>query len=275
MGKASRKSEKTTKDKAAELRRQAESAQKRRERITKIGVGAGVVVVALGIIGVAAFASSQGDSTSVNPALATEDANAPLPQGVIPAGQDFAYGYPVGTPSSEDVPSLQVWEDFQCPACGAVEKLNGRGIKDLGLSGRAQVILRPTTFLDGMGGTEHSINITSAWGCAIDQNKGLEYHASIFENQPERQGDGISQERLIEIGAEVGITGPQLETFTQCVQDGTYRQWALNSTAIFNSENIDGTPTGVINGTERVKGQVLGDPVELDKALFGNDESQE
>ena len=275
MGKASKKSERTARDKAAEMRKQAEASQKRRERITKISVGAGVVVVALGIIGVAAFASSQGGSTSTNPASATEDANAPLPQGVIPAGQEFAYGYPVGSPSSDDVPSLQVWEDFQCPACGAVEKLNGRGIKDLGLSGRANVVLRPTTFLDGMAGTEHSLNITSAWGCAIDQGKGLEYHAAIFDNQPERQGDGISQERLIEMGAEAGITGGQLETFTQCVQNGTYRQWALNSTSIFNAENIDGTPTGVINGTERVKGQILGDPVELDKALFGQNEAQE
>jgi len=269
MGKNSRKSERNVREKAAEMRKEAEAAQARRERLVKIIAGASVVAVTVGIVGIAAFASSQNPNTSSNPAAAVEVPDAPLPKGVIPSGEDFAYGFPVGTPSSSDVPTLQVWEDFQCPACGDVERLNGRGIKNLGTTGRAKIILQPTTFLDANTGTNHSLNVTAAWGCAIDQDKGIEYHATIFANQPKTAGEGWTQEKLIEMGTEAGIPNSQLPAFTACIKDGTYLQWAKNSTAVFYASNIDGTPTGVINGTEIVRGQILGDPVELEKALFG------
>lgn len=269
MGKASNKKDRSGRSDAAAQKRQADAAMKKREKLMRLGLGIGVGVVVVGIIAGAAIASSQSEGGISSPAAAEADPNAPLPKGALPPGDEFAYGVPVGSTVEADAPTLQVWEDFQCPACGLIERLNGRGIKDLGQSGRAKVILRPTTFLDGSLATDHSLRATAAWGCAIDQGKALEYHDVLFANQPEREGEGWTQDQLISFATQAGIADEGLAQFTTCVQEGTYRQWALNSTSIFYDNEIQGTPTGVINGTEEVRGQVLGDPVELEKALFG------
>lgn len=268
MGKSRKETEKTTRDKAVEARREAAAAQARRERTVRLTAGAAVVILVVGIIGIAMFASRSGESAPSSASNAQEDTNATLPKGVIPAGEPFAYGLPVGTPSEPDAPSLEVWEDFQCPACRTVEQLNGQGIKDLGTSGRANVILRPTTFLDINLGNDYSVNATAAWGCAIDQDKGLEYHSALFAAQPAEEGSGWDTATLISLGESVGISGAGLGTFRSCVDAGTYRQWALNSTARFFDAEISGTPTGIVNGTQVISGQILGDPVELEKVLF-------
>lgn len=275
MGKASRKPQRSSRDEAARLQREAAEAQRKRDRLMRFGVGAGILLVAAGIIGAAVFASGQNPEVPVNPASAQEDPDAALPKGVIPAGEEFAYGFPVGEPASLDVPSLQVWGDFQCPGCKALEEGNGPYIKELGTTGKARVVLRPTTFLDGNLGTDHSLNAAAAWGCAIDQDKGVEYYSALYGSQPSRQGDGWSQEQLVTLGEQVGITGTALDSFRTCVTNGTYKAWVLNNTALFFAEGIQGTPTGVINGTDLVPVQVLADPAALDNALFGAGAAEE
>jgi protein-disulfide isomerase len=227
--------------------------------------------VAIGIIAGAAVVASRegGTSASSAPGAAKIDPSAPLPKGVFGPDDQFAFGVPVGTPNSENVRSLQVWEDFQCPACKIMEDLNGQGIKALGQSGRVKLVYRPTTFLDVNLGNDASVRATAAWGCAIDQDKTTEYHQTLFANQPEREGQGWTQEELIGFGSQIGLADDALATFTKCVQDGTYRQWAVNSTAVFYDKQITGTPTGIIDDSITVTNTVLGDPVELEKALFG------
>lgn len=274
MGKPRKDNEKFTRDKAAEARREAIAAQTRRERIVRIAAGATVVALVVGIIGIAMYASRSDSGTTNSASNAQEDVNAPLPKGVIPAGETSAYGFPVAATIKPDAPTLEVWEDFQCPACRTVEQLNGQGIKDLGTSGRANIILRPTTFLDINLGNDSSVKATAAWGCAIDQDKGLEYHSALFAAQPTEEGSGWDTATLINIGEETGISGANLDTFRSCVEAGTYRQWALNSTARFYDAEISGTPTGIVNGTQVISGQILGDPVELEKVLFAGQKAE-
>jgi protein-disulfide isomerase len=269
MGKKSQKQDRTTRGEAVRLRQEAEQAKRRRERLVRFGLGAGVLALAAGIIGAAALAAGQNPAIPSNPAAAEENPDAALPKGVFPSGGPFAYGVPVGEPASTDAPSLQVWGDFQCPGCKGLEESNGAYIKGLGTSGKVRVVLRPTTFLDGNLGTDHSLNASAAWGCAIDQDKGLEYYSAVYTLQPARQGDGWTQDQLMQVGEQVGITGESLDAFRACVQAGTYKPWALNNTALFYSSGVQGTPTGVINEEDIIPVDVLANPEALAKALFG------
>jgi len=206
--------------------------------------------VVVGIIGVAVIAKNQsGSSTDTAAATATEDPSAALPTGVLPSGEGWAYGVPFSTAAST-APVLEIWEDFQCPACQAVEKANGAGIESLAEQGKIQLIWRPTTFLDKNLGNDASARAVAAWGCAIDAGKTQEFHNTVYANPPATEGDGFTDEQLIGFAEQSGITGAALDTFKQCYTDRTYAGWASNSTAIFYSAKVAGTPYAVFNGVE-------------------------
>jgi protein-disulfide isomerase len=238
---------KNRRDRAAAAREAANAGERKRERTVRIVGGITVVVVVLGIIGVAVIAKNS-QNTDVS-ALPSANPAAALPKGVLPTDDAHKYGVPYGT-GTADAPVLEIWEDFQCPACDAVEKANGAGIESLADSGKIRLVWRPTTFLDGNLGNDSSARATAAWGCAIDAGKAKEYHNTVFANQPEKEGTGYTDEQLIAFAGDVGITGAALDTFTSCFADRTYLGWAANSTDVFYSSNIAGTPFALLNGVE-------------------------
>ena len=238
---------KSTREKAAAARAEQMAAEQRRERTVRIIGAIAVVAVVAIIIGLAVIVprlssdDSGGDLPGPDPA-------APVPTGVYGSDSEYAYGVPFGT-AAETAPVLQLWEDFQCPACGALEAVNGAGIESLAEAGDMQLIWRPTAFLDNNLGNTSSAEAINAWGCAIDAGKTAEYHNELFANQPETEGDGWTTEQFVAIAENVGITGVPLEQFNDCLTSGRYLPWAANSTKVFYDSNIQGTPTGILNGT--------------------------
>lgn len=251
-------------ERAAAARNAAQASEKRRERTVRIVGAVTVLVVVVGIIAIAVVARSSSDAanqvTRVEP-----DPNAPLPEGVLGADSAFPYGVPYGS-GAESAPVLELWEDFQCPACGALEEVNGKGIAELAESGQVQLIWRPTHFLDANLGNDASNRAIAAWGCAIDAGKVREYHDLIYANQPETEGAGYTQDQLLSFGEQVGLSGADLDSFTQCVQDGTYRAWAANSNQEFQAAGHQGTPFGLIDGVV-VENATLADPEALKAAV--------
>lgn len=234
--------------KAAQARNAAQAGEKRRERTMRIVGAVVVVVVVAAIIGIAVVAkSSSGGGANPTP-TATADPNAPLPKGALAGSDTYAYGVPFN--DAANVPVLEIWEDFQCPSCQALEKANGKGIEQLAAEGKVKLIWRPTTFLDGNLQNDSSVRATGAWGCAIDQGKGAEYHNAIFANPPAKEGDGYTNEQLLAFAGDAGITGANLDTFTSCMNSGTFQPWAQNSYKVFVDSNIPGTPMAKLNGTE-------------------------
>lgn len=251
-------------DKAAAARQQANVGEKRRERTVRIAGGATVLVVVAAIIGLAFYAKST-DTTGQPVPVAQPDPSAPLPAGVLPAGDAHEYGVPYGA-AAADAPILAIWEDFQCPACGAVEQANGEGIAALAEAGKVRLIWRPTTFLDANLGSDASSRAVAAWGCAIDAGKSREYHDLIYANQPEVEGTGWTDEQLIGFAEQSGITGPEAEKFASCVADRTYLVWGANSTQAFYGANVQGTPSATLNGQDLAT-EILVDPVKLEEAV--------
>lgn len=255
---------KSRRERAAQARNSAQSAEKKRERIVRIVGAATVGVVVIAIIGVAVVVSGQQESTTASDSVAgivDPDPSAPVPNGAFAADSDTPFGVPYGT-ASADAPVLELWEDFQCPACGALEVANGAGIAKLAEEGSIQLIYRPTAFLDNNLGNDSSHRAIAAWGCAIDAGITKEFHASVYANQPEVEGSGWTDEVLIGFGSTAGLADADLEAFTQCVSDGTYLAWAANTTDQFYTNQIPGTPSGFLNG-EPVGTEILADPIKL------------
>ena len=255
---------KNRREKAAAARNAANADERRRERMVRIIGAVTVLVVVAGIIGIAVVARNS--STENAATLPSADPNAAAPTGTLAADDAHAFGVPYGTATAADVPVLAIWEDFQCPACKAVEQANGTGIESLAESGKVQLIWRPTTFLDRNLGNDASTRAAAAWGCAVDAGKAKEYHNVVFANQPEQEGTGYTDEQLLAFAGEAGITGADLETFTQCVADRTYFGWAANSTQVFYDSNVAGTPYATLNGVE-VPTETLIDQAALEKLV--------
>ena len=245
---------KNRRDRAAAARNAAQADERRRERTVRIIGAATVVVVVVGIIAVALVARSSSDSSTVA-GEPTVVEGAALPAGVLGPDSEHPYGVPYGT-AAADAPVLEIWEDFQCPACGAVEAANGAGIAALADEGAVQLIWRPATFLDRTNdGRDPSVansssRATAAWGCAIDAGKTKEFHDAVYANQPGEEGSGWTDDQFVGLAEQVGVTGAELETFRTCVADGTYLDWASSSGATFSINGIQGTPFGLLDGVE-------------------------
>lgn len=251
---------------AAAARAQAKAEQKSRERkIQLIGAIAVLLVVAvLVVIGVNAAKKNAGGV----------DGNAAKPKGV----NSDSYGVRVGpawtSSSAAKIPTLELWEDFQCPACKNMEDSSGSTISALAKAGKIRLEFRPTIFLDANlaeqnsanGNPESSLTASMAFGCAADAGKAIEYHKEIFANQPKDEGTGYSTSDLTVFAQNVGITGEALSTFGNCLASKKYEGWVKNSYVRFNASGVTSTPTGLLNG-KALDNNVLYDPKALTKAI--------
>lgn len=252
-------SAKERRERAAQARASAEAGTKRRERLVRIIGGSVVGLLVIGIVGVAWVVSNDGrqDTELV---VAEVNPDAPIPSGVLGAGDPYAFGVAYGS-AANGAPVLEIWEDMQCPACGDLEKSAGASIATAAERGDVRLIWRPVTFLDR--GNDSSTRAVAAWGCAIDQGKAREYHDRIYEDQP-LGGEGWTDAQLLQYGTDVGITGEEFTAFEQCVQERRYVSWAANSNAAALESGVQATPTVLLDGNPNLANQEV-------RALLFND----
>lgn len=229
-----------TRIKAQKARIDAEKQEKRRENMMRFGIGAGVLVVVAGIIGAAVVSTSGKDNPNPTPSGSVSSA---LPLGVTKDNLGAATG-------TAKTPVIDVFEDFQCPACATIEKAYGETINNLANTGKAKVSYYPMDFLDNNLKNDSSQRATSAFGCAVDADKTQAYHSIVFKNQPAQEGVGYTQEQLTQFGKDAGITGEAFTKFSSCVDNLTYNGWGsmVNETA--TQRGVRGTPTYFVNGKE-------------------------
>ena len=256
-------SAKAAKAAAAAARNAAAAVEQKRQRKIRLIGGAVVVLIMGALIAI--------------PMLSNTDAvipsNAALPAGVT----SDTYGVKVGTawdaPDADKIPILQIWEDFQCPACGNFEAASGATLQGLIDAGKVRVEYRSTIFLDknliaqntAAGNPNSSQRATLGFGCSVDAGAEVKYHAQVFANQPQ-EGAGFTNDDIIGFAQTSGITGDALATFTDCLKSEKYAGWVANSHAAFDSEGFSSTPTGVLDGTQ-LAGEVLYDPAQLTAAI--------
>ncbi|MDQ3113477.1 MAG: DsbA family protein [Actinomycetota bacterium] len=136
-------------------------------------------------------------------------------------------------------PVVDVYLDFLCPHCADLEERIGDTIADLAASGDARVVIHPITLID----PAESARSAAAFGCAAGSDGVLGYQRGLFDNA----GGGFSTERLVAIGASVGLTDA---AFVRCVQDGTQAGWAAAVDAAAGERGVEGTPTILVDGAE-------------------------
>lgn len=217
MAKGSKKSPKQV------VREQIARERRRRRTIWTSIIAAAVLVVA-GLIGWGTYAASRaGDYTA--------------PAGATPDGSGVQVGSgPV---------TIDVYEDFICPACREFERSAGATLDRLAAEGRARIVYHPVAFLDRFSSTNYSSRASAASGCAAQGGKFREYARALFERQPLEGGPGLSDQELVEIGTSVGLSA---DSFGSCLRDGTFRRWTRHVTERASEAGINATPSVLVDG---------------------------
>ena len=245
-------------NKAAQVRANANSQDSKKAKTIQIIGGLFVLTLVVGLIGAGVYARGQAQGQSITPELITDyNSSAQLPTGVT---AKEGYGVPVGK-QDPNSPRAELYEDFQCPACGFLEKANGKNIIDAAVKGDINLTLHPMIFLDRNFPESQlaSLRSTMAFGCAVDAGKTAEFHAGVFELQPAREGDGFSNQQLLDLGKKVGIQGDDYTTFETCLTSEKYKGWAQNSQLHAQDRGVQGTPSFYLNGTA-IENSILVDP---------------
>ncbi|MEV0181317.1 thioredoxin domain-containing protein [Streptomyces sp. NPDC050625] len=234
MSEKNRDGKRTARERIAVEREKQKAAEKRRRALI---VGASVVCV-LGlaaVIGViAANAGKNKGSQSSGPVVAPSGAQ----------GKD-SLAIPVGKDGARS--TLQVWEDFRCPACQAFEAAYRPTLHELTDAGKLRVEYHLVRLIDGNLGGTGSLRAANAAACAQDAGKFRDYHDVLYANQPKETDDAFADNaKLIELAGKVqGLDTP---AFRACVNDGKHDSWVDKSQAAFKAGNFSGTPTVLLDG---------------------------
>jgi protein-disulfide isomerase len=151
-----------------------------------------------------------------------------------------------GAPAT--VPTLDMYEDFQCPVCARFEEIFGLQIVDLVKANQIKLIAHPLSFLDDNLRNDSSNRSANAAACAADAGRFLQYHTATFQGQPTREGAGYTDAQLRSFAQAAGITGAALTTWDQCYTAKSHNQWVESVQTQSEKDGVNGTPTIKLNG---------------------------
>ena len=141
--------------------------------------------------------------------------------------------------------TIDIYEDFICPACGQFEQRIGPTLDQLVTENKVNIVYHPVAYLDRFSTTDYSTRSSAASGCAAENGKFREYAKALFQQQPPEGGAGLSDDQLITIAGKVGLDEG---TFGSCLRDNTYRPWTQHVTDAASRAGITGTPTVLVAG---------------------------
>lgn len=199
-----------------------------------------------------ATASGLASSSSSSPrtSTATTGPAMALPKGVVDPAAGLVAN--AGT-AKEGAPTLEVFEDFQCPVCAQAHQMLGKTINELAAAGKVRLVFHPMVFLDEKLGNGSSKAVTNAAACAADAADDaaayLRYHDAAMSHQPS-EGKGYTAAQIQQFAADAGLTGTQLATWKGCEAAKTYRAWVLASEETALASGVNGTPTFKLDGQE-------------------------
>jgi protein-disulfide isomerase len=215
--------------KAAEMMKAQQARDRRRTILIQAGVAAAAVIAVL-LVTVAYLSSTDDDQPSATPS-AVDDRGA----------------FVVGNP---DAPvTVEVVEDFQCPACQAFEQVAAELLASYAEGDEVNVAYRGIAFLDRASTTNYSSRALNASACVMEEGEDVwaQFHLSLFEQQPPEGGEGLSDDALLELAVGAGAAE---DAVRPCVEDQTYADWTSATTDRASEDGVTGTPTVFVNGEE-------------------------
>ncbi|WP_377642849.1 DsbA family protein [Oryzobacter terrae] len=221
---------------------------------TNAGGGANRIVVGAVVLVVAIIAVVGGVIWSQRSADDAPTGGTALPKGVAAMGEGYrAFADVTARPGA---PTVDVYEDFQCPACKQFEELTGATVTGLAKEGRIVLVYHVKNFLDDNLRNDSSTRAGNAAFCAADAGRFQEFHDQVFPGQPATEGAGFTDAQLSGFAQAAGITGDALATWQDCVEGGRYDAYVDSVEKQSFADGVRGTPTVRIDGKDQELGAI-------------------
>ena len=168
--------------------------------------------------------------------------------------------------------TLDVYEDFLCPACRSFEEQYAGAVEEHVADGTLQVRYHMLPMLnDRSDPAGYSMDAANAGLCAADAGVFPQFHASLFQDQPAEDARGWDKQQLTDLGTkELDVTDPAFRT---CIAEGEHNsaiqdhfdevRETKHLEQDFDGQRGFGTPT--LAADEKVV--KISDPKWLDKLL--------
>lgn len=148
--------------------------------------------------------------------------------------------------------TIEVWSDFQCPACGIwARTIEPDVVEEFVKPGTVRLVYRDMAFLDGGNPRGESQQSAAAARCAGEQGKFWPYHDYLYENQDGENDGAFSRDRLELIASTIGLDA---EAFDACLDGDTQLQAVAAETDQGRQAGVNSTPTVAVNGVLQAPG---------------------
>ena len=165
---------------------------------------------------------------------------------VTPAALPNADGLSLG--DSNAVATIDVFEDFQCPACQRfTENTESLIIQNLVATGQARYVFHHYPFLDGngAGSSGESDQAANAAMCANEQDKFWEMHSILYANWNGENQGAFSDRRIQAMAESLEL---DMEAFNSCFSANEYEAEIQADFELGQQMGVSGTPTVFVNG---------------------------
>jgi protein-disulfide isomerase len=162
-----------------------------------------------------------------------------------PHNHPNANGTALGDPNAPVL--IEVWEDFQCPACqGYSEQVEPQVTDAYVATGKARYVFHQYPFLDTNSATKESHQAANASMCANEQGRFWDYHDIVFANWNGENQGAYSDKRLVAFAETIGL---DMTKFNACFEANRYKDQIEQDKADGEKAGVQGTPSVFVNGT--------------------------
>lgn len=219
-------------------RQQAEAASQARSRRIITVVAALVALLIVVTVVVVVVQKKQAEEQQQ-----TGNAEQLIPANVNAAGNAMVFP---GNGDEND-PLVTVYADYQCPGCGTASKSIDLLLEQLAEEGEIRLEYHMLHGLDRALGTDHSQRALLAATCAGVTDNFPAYNHQVFDNQPEREGDGWTDEQLtVDFPAAISMSPEDLTTFQTCYRTRQTLDF-ITTMQTTMPRYVESTPSFVVN----------------------------
>ena len=254
---------KQRRDEAREKAKSIREQHRKQEKKSRLIIQGSVILLAVAVIGIVAIILIN----SIRPVgpgpLNMRSDGILIGEGFVAAqtAATRAGADPLPTVRDEDsdVIAIDMYTDYFCSICSAFEEANGEQIAKWVDTGAATVEIHPLAILDRVSqGTKYSTRAANAAACVANYSPDAYYafHTALFDNRPEENTPGLTDEKLIELATKAKAT--RISSITDCITDQKFRVWVADAkeralTGPIPNADVDavsGTPTIIVNGVK-------------------------
>ena len=245
---------------AREKAKAIRDSRKRKDRAGKLFLQGGIIFASVAVVTVIVLIlvnfqrpAGPGPLNMLSDGIKVGTGMVAIPTAALQAEADPV---PNAVDESSDVIDIQIYVDYLCPFCKMFEDTNTEQLESWLDRGAVTVEVHPISILNSNSmGTQYSTRSANAAACVANYSPDSfwDVNKALFANQPDERTAGLSDDELLDVISEAGLT--PTESIESCVRDQTFKAWVQDATlraldgTVPNSEAVvKGTPTIVVDG---------------------------